>query len=758
MALQAKAIKPIKVNGVIVGYTLKDMGGNVMDVKTEAIIKAMKDGKVNINNLTITNDNKLVIKEDNKESIIKQDDKKQDVKVDTKDIKNVQNVSDVQATSVNKNAKLERMHKLVEVLNKANKVYEQGKDEIMSNFEYDKLYDELIKLENELGITLANSPTIKIGYEVVSELPKETHKETMMSLAKTKSIADIENFAGNKEVIVGWKLDGLTIVVTYNHGKLVKAVTRGNGTVGELVTSNYKHFINIPHKIACDKEVIIRGEALITYSDFNKINERLSDDEKYKNPRNLASGSTRQLDSKVTASRNVRFKAFTLVNTEELGIRTVEESYEFMSKIGFEVVKHAKANRATVANLIGKFTAFAKSGQLDDPVDGLVITYNDIAYGKSLGTTAKTPRHSMALKWEDECVETTLLGIEWSASKTGLLNPVAIFKPIDIEGSTVSRASVHNVSILAELELGIGDTIQVYKANMIIPQIAENLTRSSTCEIPDTCPVCGGPTEIRQDPNSGVYTLYCIDPDCPAKGNRLLKHFVSRDAMNIDGISGATLEKLAEYGLVDSFASVYRLYQHPEIMTIEGFGQTSFTNMVNAINKSRKVKLHNLIYALSIPNIGLETSKLICKEFGNDLKKTVTADYLKLVSIPGIGDTIASSFYQYFHTKENVDAFIDLVGELEVIQEEVKVASADDPMNGKTFCVTGSVYIFPNRNAIKALIESRGGKLTGSVSKSTDFLVTNDTTSGSRKNVAAQQYGIPILSEQEFINKFNITM
>lgn len=731
MICKATAIDSIIKNGKTVGFKLKDSNGNIMDVNSEAIIKVMRANKIEIDNLVINSEGHLVIKKTEKE------------------VEKTEKVSD---------SNKDRMLKLISVLNKARAVYEQGHDEIMTNAQYDALYDELVELEKETGITLSNSPTVNIGYEVVSELPKETHETTMMSLAKTKSVGDIKNFVGNKEAVLSWKLDGLTVVATYNKGLLVKAVTRGNGTVGELITQNYKQFINIPHKINYTGKLVVRGEAVITYTDFNKINAKLVDDDKYKNPRNLASGSVRQLDSRITAQRHVQFKAFTLVNTEDIGIKTVAESFKWLETQGFDVVQHVKVNSSNVETAIEKFTETAKEKKIDIPVDGLVITYNDIAYGKSLGCTAKTPRHSMALKWEDECVETRLREVEWSASKTGLLNPVAIFDPVDIEGSTVSRASVHNVSILADLELGYGDRLMVYKANMIIPQIQDNLDRTATVEIPNTCPVCGGPTEIRTDPNSGVYTLYCTNPGCPAKGNRLLKHFVSRDAMNIDGISGATLEKLGEYGIIDSFTSVFRLKNHPEIINIEGFGITSYKNMLKSVDKARNVKLANLIYAMSIPNVGLQTSKIICKHFNNDLKKTVTASYNELSNIDGVGDIIASSFYNWFHTKENIDEFVDLLSELNIVKEEVKQASTADPIYGKTFCVTGSVYIFNNRNQIKEIIESRGGKLTGSVSKSTNYLVTNDTSSGSRKNKAAAEYGIPVITEQQFIDMFNVSI
>lgn len=736
--LKATALNKIVKNGKIVGYRLRDTNGQEMDVQVQPIIAAMKAGKIEFDNLVIK-DNTLVMIE-----------------------KTVEN----KKTTVDNNTEtdpIKRIQYLVKVLNHARMVYEQGKDEEMSNFEYDKMYDELEKLEKENNYILPNSPTQNIGYEVVSALPKETHPEKMMSLGKTKDLEEIVAFAGNHDVAIGWKLDGLTVVVTYEGGKLVKAVTRGNGEVGELVTPNAKQFINLPQRIPFDGKLVVRGEATITYSDFEKINARLADDEKYKNPRNLASGSVRQLDSRITAQRRVRFTAFSLVEMidtqgKKANLPLVSDTYREMQRLGLDVVESTVARGQDILKVIAERTARVQNKKLDQPVDGLVITYNDIAYGKSLGSTAKSPRHSIALKWEDECVETRIRDIEWSASKTGLLNPVAIFDPVDIEGSTVSRASVHNVSIFASLELGYGDRVTVYKANMIIPQILDNLDRTSTCVIPDTCPVCGGPTEIHEDPSSGVYTLYCINDDCPAKGNRLLKHFVSRDAMNIEGISGATLEKLGEFGIIDSFSSVFRLNRHPEIINIEGFGLASYSNMLNAIDKARTVKLHNLIYALSIPNVGLQTAKVICKHFNNDLKKTVTADYLTLASIPGIGDVIASNFYNYFHNKENIDEFIDLLKELNVVQEEVKQADKNDNMFGKTFCVTGKVNIFPNRDAIKTIIESRGGKLTGSVSKSTDFLVTNDTGSGSRKNKAAAEYGIPILSEIDFIKMFNITV
>ena len=734
--VRATALKELFKNNKVVGYVLKDSRGNEMKVDSNSIKNALQQGKIEIDNIKINSDGELVF---------------------VKDTVEPKTEGEVKTVAGNKSDS-ERMIELVEILNKARYAYEQEDREIMSNFEYDKLYDELLALEKKTGTTLSNSPTINVGYEVVSELPKERHTSPMLSLAKTKSVSDVVNFVGNQNAIISWKMDGLTVVLTYIDGKLAKAVTRGNGEVGELVTSNAKQFKNIPLTIPYKNELVIRGEAAITYSDFNRINAGIADEMKYKNPRNLASGSVRQLDSSITAQRSVKFYAFTLVDPEKHNVKTVGESFDFLTKLGFKTVDHMLITRANAELAINKFTEAAKNHKIDIPVDGLVITYDNIAYGKSLGLTAKTPRHSIALKWEDEEVVTTIRDIEWSASKTGLLNPVAIFDPVDIEGSTVSRASVHNVSIFAGLELGYGDQVKVYKANMIIPQISENLTRSGTFGVPSICPVCGGPTELRQDPNSGVYTLYCINSDCPAKGNRLLKHFVSRDAMNIDGISGATLEKLASFGIIDSFASVFRIKNHPEIASIEGFGMTSFRNMVNAVEKARNVKPANLVYALSIPNVGLQTAKVICKHFNNDIVAVVNASYNELARIDGIGDVIASSFYNWFHNSENAQAFLELFEEVNVIQEAVVKADSSDPIYGKTFCVTGAVYIFSNRDQVKAVIESRGGKLTGSVSKSTNYLITNDTGSGSRKNKAAQEFGIPILTEQEFINKFNIRL
>lgn len=648
-----------------------------------------------------------------------------------------------------------KMKALVDKLNKARYYYEQLDKEIMSNYEYDKLYDELKMLEDKTGIILDDSPTINVGsnkleFESVSKLKKEKHDTPMLSLDKTKEVGKLKEFLNNHLGMLSWKLDGLTVVLTYKNGVLVKAVTRGNGEIGEVVTHNAIHFIGVPKTIKFKGELVIRGEAVISYSDFEKINNKLDVEAKYKNPRNLSSGSVRQLDSKISASRNVRFFAFNLVKAEGEQLNYVEDCIKFLNNLGFKFVRTLKVNSDNIGEAVKTFSNNIKSN--DIPSDGLVLTYNDIKYGKSLGRTAKFPKHSIAFKWVDDIAETTLREIEWSPSRTGLINPIAIFDPVELEGTTVVRASVHNVSIVKELELGIGDRIRVYKANMIIPKIQDNITRSGTCVIPSHCPACGGETEVRMIDESE--SLYCLNDNCPAKGIKLYKHFVSRDAMNIEGLSEATLQRFVDEGLINKLSDIYDINKYKEeIISLEGFGVKSYEKLIASIDKSRNVKLANLIYALGISNVGLNTAKLICKTFNNDLKSTVTADYNSLTRINGIGDTVALSFTSYFRNKKNVDNFVELVKKLHIVKEEV---SQNNSMSGMTFCVTGAVEIFPNRRAIKDLIESMGGKLTGSVSRSTSYLVTNDTTSGSNKNKKASEYGIEILSERQFIDKFNI--
>lgn len=668
---------------------------------------------------------------------------------------------------LNNEADIKREAALVKKLNEARKIYEQGHDEIMSNFQYDAGIDELEKLEARTGFVFADSPTRNVGYDVLSALVKEKHTEPMLSLAKTKSVDDLKEFLGSKDGVLSYKMDGLTVVLTFNHGKLQKAVTRGNGVIGEVVTHNAKHFVNVPKIIDFQGEIVVRGEAIITYSTFNKINEYLPPEGRYKNPRNLCSGSVRQLDSQVSANRKIRWYAFRLVslkcssaadmdicnsclvNSEHNDL--YDSELRLLKQLGFETVSYRVVNSQNISGAVEQFS----NQQTDIPADGLVLAFRDVAYGNKLGATSKSPRHSIAFKWSDDTYETRLIDIEWSPSKTGLINPVAIFEPVEIDGTIVSRASVHNLSILSDLQLGYGDTIAVYKANMIIPQIAENLTRSGTVRIPGTCPVCGHPTEIRTEVSSVQY-LYCPNPDCLAKSARMLEHFVSRDAMNIVGLSEATLDKLIDIGVVDGPASIFRLEEHKyEIISTEGFGITSYNKLVNAVNKARKVKLANLIYAMSIPNIGLATAKLICRHFGNDVFKVVRASYYDLTDIDGIGDVVASSFLEWFGDSDNQKMFLDVYREIEIVSESASVGSS---MAGITICVTGDVHIFRNRNHLKDIVESLGGKVTGSVSRSTNYLVTNDTTSGSRKNRAAQEYGIPILNEEQFISRFGISL
>lgn len=748
--LKAVAIGYVNdANGNVIGYKLKDETGKEMEVNIEAIIGAIKANKINILNLRVDENDKLVVikKEERNTETTKTEPKK----VDVKQIKSVASVK-YQSSG---DAKIDRIHELVNLLNKARYAYEQEDEEIMSNYEYDKLYDELKALEEETGTVLNNSPTVNVGYEVVSDLPKKTHQTPMLSLEKTKERDELIAFLNGREGVLSWKLDGLTVVLTYDNGVLTEAVTRGNGEVGEVVTANAKTFENLPRKIAYTGHLVLRGEATISYADFEAINNSLPVGEKpYKNPRNLCSGSVRQLDSSITAERHVNWTCFNIESYDGNLVNEVDKQLEAMKMLGFDVVEYEVVNSSNLLEAIDRFEDKIINKEMGRPSDGLVLTYRDKAYGKSLGRTAKAPRHSKAFKWQDETAVTTVTGVEWSVGKSGVITPVIEFVPTDIEGSTVSRASSHNVSIFLDMEFGIGDEIEVYKANMIIPQVSENLTRSGTCEIPGICPCCGCPTEIHEDPKSGVYTLWCMNADCEAKGNRLFKHFVSRDAMNIDGISGSTLETLSEAGIITDLPSIFHLDQHQnEIINMSGFGQKSYINMVTAINNARNVKLANLIYSLAIPNIGLATAKLICKHFNYDLADTVAATYDDLINIEGIGDVIADSFVGYFNDEANLDQFIRLVKELNIIHEEI---SSDTSMSGVTICVTGDVYIFPNRRAIKDLVESKGGKLTGSVSRSTNYLVTNDTTSGSRKNKAAQEYGIPILTEQEFIDKFNL--
>lgn len=642
---------------------------------------------------------------------------------------------------------LQRMKELVETLNGAAKAYYQEDREIMSNQEYDSLYDQLEQLEKETGTVLTNSPTVRVGYEAVNELPKEEHPSPMLSLDKTKDREVLRSFIGEHRCLLSWKLDGLTIVLTYENGELVKAVTRGNGIVGEVITNNAKVFKNIPLRIPYKGQLVLRGEAIITYSEFERINETIGDaDAKYKNPRNLCSGSVRQLNNEITARRNVRFYAFALVSVQDVDFHNSrEQQFIWLKEQGFEVVEYKVVTSTSLDEAMNYFSTAIVNN--DFPSDGLVVTYDDIAYGESLGSTAKFPRNSFAFKWADEMRETKLVDMEWSPSRTGLINPVAIFEPVELEGTTVSRASVHNISIVKELQLGIGDTIKVYKANMIIPQIAENLTRSGNLVIPDKCPVCGHEARIRKE--NDVETLYCMNPDCVAKKIKSFSLFTSRDAMNIDGLSEATLEKFIAMGFIHNLGDIFEIGKYKDqIVEMEGFGQKSFDNLMASLEKAKETTLAKVIYSLGIAGIGLANARVICRYFDDDIEKIRHADAEEINSIEGIGPVLAGSLADYFSSEENNKKLDHLLGHLHLIREET---AGEQVFAGKTFVITGSVEHFANRSEAKAFIEARGGKVTGSVTKKTDCLINNDKTSGSSKNKKAQELGIPILSEEDFL-------
>lgn len=645
-------------------------------------------------------------------------------------------------------SKADRIKELTEILNRASKAYYMQDTEIMSNYEYDALYDELVQLEKETGITLSNSPTIHVGYEVVSELPKEEHEYPMLSLDKTKDVQTLSDWLGDQMGVLSWKMDGLTIVLTYDNGELVKAVTRGNGYVGEVITNNAKVFKNVPHRIAFKGKLTLRGEAVIKYSDFNALNNQIEDSEaKYKNPRNLCSGSVRQLNNAVTAERNVFFFAFTLVVAEGEDFHNSRmQQFEWLRSQGFDVVEHVQVDRESLPSYVSQFAE--RITENDFPSDGLVLILEDIAYGESLGTTAKFPRNAIAFKWADEIRETHLLDVEWSASRTGLINPIAVFEPVELEGTTVSRASLHNISILRALRLGRGDLIQVYKANMIIPQIAENLTRSDSLEIPSVCPVCGETTEIRS--LNDVSSLYCLNEECPAKHVKQFSLFVSRDAFNIEGMSEATLEKLIQHGFLHEPADLFHLDNyHDEIVQLDGFGEKSYQRLMASVQKARKITLAKLIYSLGILNIGLSNARLLCRHYKNDLQALMSASTEELTAIDGIGPVIAGSFTDYFADEHHKKELEDLLGEVEIEQENFE--AEDRIFDGKIFVITGSLEHFKNRNALKELLEEKGAKVAGSVSSKTSYLINNDAASASSKNKKARELGVSVITEEELM-------
>ena len=646
---------------------------------------------------------------------------------------------------------VQRMKELAGRLKEAAKAYYAQDREIMSNYEYDRLYDELEELERKTGVVLAGSPTVSVGYEAVDELPKERHETPMLSLGKTKNREELAEWLKDRSGLLSWKLDGLTIVLTYRDGQLLKAVTRGNGEVGEVITPNARTFVNLPLQIPFAGELVLRGEAVITYADFARINGEIEDvDARYKNPRNLCSGSVRQLDSRITAERSVRFFAFSLVSAKDVDFHNSRKrQFLFLREQGFETVEYRMVTAQNVVETVDWFES--RIAQNPVPSDGLVLTYEDIAYGESLGTTAKFPRSSIAFKWADELAKTTLRDVEWSASRTGLITPVAIFDPVELEGTTVSRASVHNVSIVRQLKLGIGDKITVYKANMIIPQIAENLTQSGSLQIPDVCPVCGGPARITRE--NDTETLVCVNPDCDAKKLKSFSLFVSRDAFGIDGLSEATLEKFLAKGFLHTYADLFHLDRHrEEIVEMDGFGEKSYQNLVNSVEKARTIPLAKLIYSLGIPNIGLANAKMICREYQNDLKRMLEAPAQELAAIDGVGPVIAGAFRTFFDQEKNREALEALLKE--VILQKESFSQNGLPLSGKSFVITGSLNHFENRSAMKEAIEKLGGKVTGSVTGKTACLINNDSQSTSAKNKKARELGVEVVTEEEFIERF----
>ena len=644
------------------------------------------------------------------------------------------------------NNKIQWMREKIKILNQAAKAYYQENREIISNKEYDELYDELLRLEEESGTILSNSPSIHVGYELLTDLPKQAHKRPMLSLDKTKEVSDLRGWIGDKTGILSWKLDGLTIVMTYLDGKLEKAVTRGNGEVGEIITNNAKVFTNIPLNISHKGNLILRGEAVIRYSDFKKINNSIEDvSAKYKNPRNLCSGSVRQLNNKITAERNVHFFAFSIVQSEGADFDNSRiNQLNWLKNQGFDVVEFKTVDVSNMEETVSWFEAHVIEN--DFPSDGLVLTYDDIAYGESLGSTSKFPRDSIAFKWRDEIKDTKLLKVEWSASRTGLINPIAVFEPVELEGTTVGRASVHNISIMEGLQLGIGDTIEVYKANMIIPQVSGNITKSDTINIPKTCPVCGGRTEIRQE--KGVKTLYCLNDECIAKQIKSFTHFVGRNAMNIDGLSEATLEKFIAKGFIKELVDIFRIEKYEkEIIEMEGFGDKSYKNLIASINKSRKTSVVQFLYSLGIPNIGLSNAKSICKHFDFSWERIAGASYDEIIGINGIGEIMAEAYINFFKKNKNQITVQNILEEIEF--EKIETSKVENTLKDMTFVVTGSLKQYANRNELKKIIEDRGGKVTDSVTSKTDYLINNDYQSNSSKNKKAKEQGIPIITEKQ---------
>lgn len=640
-----------------------------------------------------------------------------------------------------------RIKELVEILNRAAKSYYVDAVEIMPNIEYDKLYDELVKLEKETNVVLSNSPTQNVGYETASELPKKAHESPMLSLDKTKSVTELEDWLGDNEALLSWKMDGLTIVLTYRGGELVEAVTRGNGIIGEVITNNAKNFQNVPLKIEYKGELILRGEAVIKYSDFKRINESISDaDAKYKNPRNLCSGSVRQLNPAVTRERKVYFNVFNVVKADDIDFENSKaKQFEWAKNEGFDVVEYKFTNRASLANDIAEFES--RIADNDIPSDGLVLLLDDIALGERLGSTAKFPRNAMAFKWSDERQTTKLKYIEWSPSRTGLINPVAVFEPVELEGTTVSRASLHNVSIFEELMLGVGDEISVYKANMIIPQVYENLTKSNTEKVPKICPACGKDTTIKKDNESKV--LLCTNPDCQVKHIKQYALMASRDALNIDGLSESTLEKFLSKGFIKNDSDIFKLDKYKdEIVNMDGFGKRSYEKLIAALDEAKNTTVSRFLYSLGISGIGSANAKMIAKYFDNDIDRIISASKDDLLEIEGIGEVLANSIADFFRSEKNIENIESL---RKILKFEKEESVGGDKLSGKVCVITGSLQHFSNRNELKELIEKNGGKVSGSVSSKTNYLINNDTASNSSKNKKAKELGVEIISEEDFL-------
>ncbi len=640
-----------------------------------------------------------------------------------------------------------KIRSLTERLNEARKAYETG-TAIMSDREYDALYDELLEIEQRTGIILEDSPTQNVGYTVLDSLEKVPHERPMLSLDKTKEVSKLKSFLDKEEGLLSWKLDGLTVVLKYQGGLLNQALTRGNGLIGEDITHNAKHFKNLPKKIAHTGELIIRAEAVISYKEFEKINE--DSQEKYKNPRNLCSGTVRQLNSEIVAKRSIDLFAFSLVKSDET-FEKKSQGLLWLQGLGFQIVGYEMVTAATVEEKVLDFEQ--KISQNEYGSDGLVLTYDDIAYSLSLGQTSKFPRDSIAFKWRDELSETTLLEVSWNTSRTGLINPVAVFEPVELEGTTVRNASLHNLSILEELELGIGDTITVYKANMIIPQVADNLTRSNQIDIPKSCPVCGSDTEIVT--NITVKSLYCSNPNCRAQLVHSLTHYCCRDACNIENLSEATIEKFVDQGFIEDFSDIYKLPDHEEaILELEGFGRRSYDRLMESIEKSKTLPLFRLIYALGIHHVGLSNAKLLCKHYSLDEIRSISVE--QLVAIDGFGEVIANSIVKYFSNQENQSLLGRLLSYVEILPDKTHVQgdTSDQsqlPLKGLSFVITGTLNHFENRGLLESLIEEKGGSVSKSVSKNTSYLINNDQDSASSKNKKALSLGIQIISEDAFL-------